>query len=114
MNALRIAILVLHFVGLAAIIGPAFEQLKSATKKITKTMVWGARAQVVTGVILVGLAYANDIAVDNGKISVKLVIALAIAAVAEMTAKRTNAPKWAYWAVSGLTLLNIIVAVAWK
>lgn len=113
MTAVRIAVLVIHFIGLAAIIGPWLDRVKSAAKDISKTMVWGARVQVVTGIILVGLLYANDIEPDNTKISVKFLLALAIAAIAEIASRRPEKLSWGYWAVGGLTILNVIVAVAW-
>ena len=113
MDALRYSLLVLHFIGLAAILGPFLDQLRADTKRITTAMVWGARAQILTGIALVGLAYANDHEPDNVKIAVKLVIALAVVAIAEMSRKKTGDVGWAYWAVGALTTLNIIVAVAW-
>ena len=113
MDALRYILLVLHFIGLAAIVGPFLDQLRADTKRVTTAMVWGARAQILTGVALVGLAYANDHEPDNAKIAVKLLIALAVVALAEMNRKKAGDIGWAYWAIGALTTLNIIVAVAW-
>ncbi|WP_062316368.1 hypothetical protein [Demequina maris] len=117
MNALRYALLVLHFVGLAAILGPALDQLKADTKRITMAMVWGARAQLLTGLGLVALAEIRasqeDFEVDHVKIAVKLLVALAIVGIAEATRKREN-PVTPFWIVTGLTVVNIVVAVAWR
>lgn len=113
METLKLVILITHFVGLAAIIGPALDQLRKDAKKITSAMVWGARAQIATGVILVGLRYALDEPVDNVKITIKLVLALAIAAIAEMSRKKASVT-WQYWAVAALTVANIAVAVLWR
>jgi hypothetical protein len=114
MSALRYLLLVLHFIGLAAILGPFLDQLRADTKRITTAMVWGARAQIITGLALVGLAFANDNEPDHVKIAVKLVIALAIAGVAEAARKKTSDISWAYWTVGILTVVNIAVAVAWR
>ena len=46
----------------------------------------GARAQLLTGILLVGLVQANDEEVDNAKIGVKLVVAVAVVACAEIAA----------------------------
>ncbi|WP_062517968.1 hypothetical protein [Demequina gelatinilytica] len=117
MTALRYALLVLHFVGLAAILGPFMEQLKEQTKRITMVMVWGARAQILTGLALTGVAYARSDETgyepDHVKIAVKLLVALAIAGLAEATRKREN-PVVPFWLIGGLTLVNIVVAVAWR
>ena len=113
MNALRYALLVLHFVGLAAILGPFLDQLRADTKRITMTMVWGARAQLVTGLALVGVAMAGDHELDHVKIAVKFVVALAIAGLAEVGRKK-EAPQ-AFWLLIGvLTLVNVVVAVVWR
>jgi len=111
MTFLRYALIVLHLVGAAAIIGPALDQLRAEAKRITTAMLWGARAQILTGVALVGVAYANDVDVDNFKITVKLLLALVIVGLVE--SQRKKPVTWAYWAILGLTLVNVIVAVFW-
>lgn len=113
MTVLRTVLLVLHLVGMAAIIGPALEQLSARVKRMTGVMVWGARAQILTGLALVGVAYASDYEPDHVKLAVKLVVALAIAGFAEATRRREN-PVTAFWAVTVLTAANVIVAVAWR
>ena len=112
MDFLRYTLLTLHILGAAAIVGPAFEQLRADTKRITTVMVWGARAQILTGLALVGVAYASDHEPDNVKIAVKLLIALAVVGIAE-SARKKRAAGWAFWAVFLLTIVNIIVAVFW-
>jgi len=109
---LRYTLVTLHILGAAAIIGPALEQLRAEAKRVTTVMVWGARAQLVTGLALVGVAYANDADPDHGKIAVKLLIALAVVGIAEATRKK-GAVAWAFWSVLALTVVNVIVAVFW-
>ncbi|WP_084078166.1 hypothetical protein [Demequina sp. NBRC 110057] len=123
MDILRYTLLVLHLIGLAAILGPFLDQLRSDAKRVTQTMVWGARAQIVTGLLLVGVAEMNDYDVDHAKIAVKLVVALAIAGLAEVAGKRTRVAlagsgdlspvRTLWWLIGGLTVVNIIVAVVW-
>lgn len=55
---------------------------------MTPALVWGARAQLVTGLILVGLAEMDDGDVNHAKIGVKLVVAIAVAACAEIAPRR--------------------------
>jgi hypothetical protein len=102
-------------------------------------MVWGARAQVVTGILLVGLHEMSSDPADElirAKIGVKLVIALAVAACAEIANGRqrralaTTDPGNAAGAGGGTTtavlpatglvqaaallaILNVCVAVLW-
>ena len=114
MDFLRYTLLTLHILGAAAIIGPAFDQLRSDTKRITTAMVWGARAQILTGIALVGVAYADgdDHEPDSAKLAVKLLIALAVVGIAESQRKK-DAVTWGFWAVTGLTVVNVVVAVFW-
>lgn len=114
MELLRDIFVILHLVGLAAILGGFLEQWVSKSQRITAVMVWGARAQIVTGLALVGLIYANDGEPDNTKIAVKLLIALGIAGLAEANKKKDTPPAAAWWLVGLLTLVNIGVAVIWR
>jgi hypothetical protein len=78
-------LVVLHLLGAAAIIGPWLAAPRAG--RIRTSMVWGARAQVVTGILLVGLHEMSSDPADElirAKIGVKLVIALAVAACAEI------------------------------
>ncbi|HEY8308185.1 MAG TPA: hypothetical protein VIG79_16040 [Lapillicoccus sp.] len=78
-------LVVLHLVGAAAIIGPWLAAPRSG--RIRMAMVLGAPAQVVTGLVLVGLHEMSSDPADElirAKIGVKLVIALACAASAEI------------------------------
>jgi hypothetical protein len=114
MDTLVNILLILHLIGMAAIAGPFLGQLTANTKHITKTMVWGARAQLITGLALVGAAYASDAEPDHVKIAVKLVIALAIVGICEATHKKSGSVKTPWMLVGILTIVNVIVAVAWN
>jgi hypothetical protein len=104
-----------HLLGMAAIIGSAVFVARGA---VTPALVWGARAQLVTGIILVGLAQANDDDVDNTKIGVKLLVAIAVVACAEIAAakerKGGGARPQLVNAAGALALLNVAIAVLWR
>ncbi len=105
---------VLHLLGMAAIIGSALFVARGA---VTPALVWGARAQLVTGIILVGLVQANDEEVNNIKITVKLLVAIAVVACAEIAAakerKGQEARPQLVTAAGVLALVNVLVAVLW-
>lgn len=113
MDALRYSLLILHLIGMAAILGPFLGQWTASTKSITKTMLWGARAQLLTGLGLVGVAYANDHEPDHVKMALKLIISLAVIAICEANNKKSESVTTAWWLVGALTTANIIVAVVW-
>lgn len=105
---------VLHLVGMAAIVGGWFAYRFGA--KALAPIVWGARAQLVTGLILVGLNEANKEPLNHTKIAVKLVVAIAVAACAEIARARTKRGEEAdrlVDAAGALAVLNTVIAVLW-
>ncbi|NTV38438.1 MAG: hypothetical protein HGA51_00550 [Demequinaceae bacterium] len=115
MDALQTVFLILHFLGLAAILGGSLEQWRTGGKLTTLVTLWGARAQLITGLALAGIVSSgnDDDTPSPAKLAVKLVIALAVAAVAEMNAKKPTIANSARLMVA-LTTVNVIVAVAWN
>jgi hypothetical protein len=110
-------IVVLHFVGLAMLLGGFLVQIKDPNKTVTRWMWDGALTQLLTGVIMVGLMSSGVLGeeekaeVNNTKIMIKLVIVLVIAVLA-FIGKRKPAPQVPLWATIGvLTLVNVVVAV---
>jgi hypothetical protein len=114
MDFLREALLVLHFVGLAALFGGWFVQMSSREKVINNAMFHGALTQVVTGILLVGIREGQDLPVDHAKVGVKFLIAVVILVLIVLNRKKNpiSVPLWA--TIGGLTLLNIIIAVFWR
>ncbi|MFD6895958.1 hypothetical protein ACFWB0_15590 [Rhodococcus sp. NPDC060086] len=107
--------LILHFIGLAGIIGSWLAVIKDP--RVVMGMLHGAILQVVTGVALVGLNEANDADVNHMKIGIKLVIALIILAVAIVGLKKEKQNPGTTAALAhtagGLAIVNVIIAVMW-
>jgi hypothetical protein len=109
-------ILVLHFVGLASLLGGFIVQMKSTDKGVNPAMWHGALTQLVTGVLLTGIAESDsldDEPLDMAKISVKLLIALVITVLAFIGRKK-QPPQVPLWGIIGaLTVVNVVIAVFW-
>ncbi len=109
-------ILVLHFVGLASLLGGFIVQMRSADKGVNPAMWHGALTQLVTGVLLVGIAESGSLSedpLDMTKISVKLLIVLVITVLA-FVGRKKQPPQVALWGIIGaLTLVNVVIAVFW-
>ncbi|MFD6858825.1 hypothetical protein ACFWCF_15970 [Rhodococcus sp. NPDC060090] len=107
--------LILHFIGLAGIIGSWLAVIKDP--RVVMGMLHGAILQVVTGLALVGLNEADDADVNHMKIGIKLVIALIILAVAIVGLKKEKQNPGSTAALAhvagGLGILNVIIAVMW-
>ena len=114
MHAFETTFLILHLLGLAAILGGSLEQWRTSSKLTTPVTLWGARAQLLTGLALAGIVSSRheDGAPSPAWLAVKLVIALAIVAVSEMNAKKVKIAHSARVIVA-LATVNVIVAVAW-
>lgn len=107
-------ILIVHFIGLASVVGGFLVQMRSAERGVNPAMWHGALTQLVTGVILVGLAEMQDWDVDHIKIGVKLVLTLVITVLAFIGRKKPL-PQTALWGViGGLAIVNIFIAVLWS
>lgn len=111
-------VVVLHFIGLASLLGGFIVQMSSSTKGVNPAMLHGALTQLVTGVILVGLAESGavDEDLDMTKIGVKLLVVLIITALVFIGRRAGVSPTRAkrLWVTIGaLTLLNVIIAVFW-
>jgi len=112
-------IVVLHFVGLALLLGAFLVQVATPEKTVTRWMWDGALTQLLTGLVMVGMISSGLLGdeekeeLNNTKIAVKLVIVLVIAVLAYV-GKRRPAPQVALWATIGaLTLANVVIAVFW-
>lgn len=87
MDIVRDITLILHFLGLAMIIGPFLVQMRAHTGFAFSWVLTGGIVQLVTGILLTGLAEMRwaadpDVSLDHTKIAVKLVLSLVILVVA--------------------------------
>lgn len=113
MEILHNLLVLLHFVGFAALFGGAFVQMKGPTRVVNPAMFHGALTQLVTGLLLVGLAEMGDGSVNNVKIGVKLVVLIVIMVLVVMNRKKDNVAAGAFWSILALTLANAAIAVFW-
>lgn len=108
-------VVVTHLLGMAALVGG----YAAGRPAVNEVMVWGARAQLITGVILVGLAESVsslDTDLNMMKIGIKLVIAVLVAGFAEVAradAKRGKDAAWMPDAAGGLAIVNVLIAALW-
>lgn len=106
-------VLILHFIGLAGIIGGWIATVKAP--QVNKAILHGSILQVVTGLLLVGFNEMNDADVNHMKIGIKLVLAIVILVVAIIgTKKEAKAPgsSGTLATIAGLlAIVNVVIAV---
>ena len=115
MNALRLALLYVHLIGFALLLGGAVAQYLSGTIRMNATMLWGAVIQLVTGIGLAApLRGGGENEPDPAKLAVKGVVAVVIFVMVFFSRKRETVNTGHFLAVVGLTLANAAVAVFWR
>ncbi len=107
-------VLILHFIGLAGIIGGWIATVKAP--QVNKAILHGSILQVVTGILLVGLReMEGEVEMNHMKIGIKLIIALVIMALAIVgTRKESKVPgsSGALAVAAGvLAIVNVAIAV---
>ncbi len=113
MEFLRLLLVFLHFIGFAALFAGFLSQLTAAEKRIVPAMIHGALTQLVTGLALVGVDESLDKDVNYAKIGVKLAVLVVILILAWMDRAKPAVSKGVFFAIGGLTVLNVAVAVFW-
>lgn len=114
----RDIVLFAHLLGMASLLGGALVQMRGKDRVVNAAMFHGAVTQVVSGVLLVGTAYALDegadgAEVDNAKVGVKAVVAVVVLALCWTHRKSATVSEKVFFAILGLTLANVAVAVFW-
>jgi len=114
-------LVVLHLVGLSALLGGFLVQIKALrakTAEILPAIVHGAWTAFVTGLLLVGvreweLSLGGGHNLDHSKIAIKSVVALIVLVLVMLNRKKKPVSGSALGTIGGLTFLNVVLAVFW-
>ena len=116
MENARDILLILHFVGMAGLLGG----LLASRQKLSTGVAHSALLAFITGLGLVGIRYslvdsdpANWESIDNAKITAKTLIIATILFLAYRFNKKPSLPKNAWLAMVLLSVTNIVIAVVW-
>ena len=114
MKVLQESLLVLHFVGIASLLGGFLTQMSAPVKRVVPAMLHGAATMLVSGLALYAVdknGLHHD--VDSAKIAVKLGVLVVISVLVWTQRTRESISQGVYFAIGGLTLANIVIAVFW-
>jgi hypothetical protein len=103
----------IHMLGMGALFGGAFVQIRASERVINNAMLHGVLTQVASGLLLVGVLESGTEPVNHAKIAVKFVLAVVIAVLAIVNRKKPSIPDGLYFGIAGLTVATIAVAVFW-
>ena len=117
MEILLKSLIVIHFIGLASLLGGFLTQMKAIktkTVKIVAAMQHGAWTMLVTGLLLVGVhEMGTGDPLNHIKIGVKSLILVVILFFVLYCRKRETVKIPVFGAIGALTITNIILAVFW-
>ena len=108
-------VLILHFIGLASLLGGFMTQMTESVVKISRAMVDGAWTMLVTGVVLI--YFAMQEATDSGeefnhaKFGIKFLVIAVILILVMQGRKKESVEKGTFFAIGLLTITNIALAV---
>lgn len=116
MSTLYNVLLLLHFIGLAMLVGGFFAQMGATPRTVTHWMRDGVLTQLITGFAMVGIVQSGSLEdpseLNNTAVAIKLGIALVVTVLALVGMRQDPEKQQPYWAACGaLALVNMVVAV---
>ena len=116
MEITRSLLLILHFIGMAGLLGG----LLASSKSLNKGVLHSALLALVTGLGLVGIRYSlvdsypdQYEEINHSVVGIKLVILIIILALGYLNAKKQVFPKRSWLAMVALSVSSIAIAVVW-
>ena len=104
----------LHMLGMAALFGGTFVQVRAPERVVNNAMLHGVLTQVVTGLLMVGILESGTEPVNHAKIGVKFALAVVIAVLVIVNRKKPSIPDGLYYGLLGLSVVTIGVATLWS
>jgi hypothetical protein len=102
-----------HLLGMAALFGGAFVQVRASERVVNNAMLHGILTQVVSGLLIVGILESGTEPVNHAKIGVKFALAVVIAVLVVVNRNKPTIPGGLYFGLLGLTVATVGVAVFW-
>ena len=109
--------LVLHFIGLAGLLGGLLAQIPNKPKQLQKLVMHSALLMLIAGVVMVGInqmMHADDPTVevlDHVKIAIKSTVLIVILALGYLNIKKSELSSKVWAAMTALATLNVVIAV---
>jgi hypothetical protein len=128
MDVLTRLFVVLHLIGVAALLGGFLTQMGALRSgggasqaeggggggaRIVPGMLSGAVTMLVTGMVLIGLNQAAGHPVSTVKMGVKLAVLVAVLGLVYVKRDEERLPAGQFGAIGALTTTNVFVAVLW-
>jgi hypothetical protein len=110
MKVVQVGLLVLHLLGVLALLVGLLVQVGKPEKRVLGPMRDGIGTTFVAGLLLVGVLEARDQEVDGTQVGVMFGIGLVILVLVMANLRKVSIPGWLYWLILVLTVADIGVA----
>jgi hypothetical protein len=111
MDAAQLVLVFIHLLGMAAVVGGYFAGIRSVPKRLSAGMVHGSLLQLVSGVLLLGLAEMGTEPVNHAKFGIKIALTIVLLLISWPRRRDQEIPSGTYHAVGILALTNVAIAV---
>jgi hypothetical protein len=113
MEIVRNILVFVHLIGFATLFAGCFITVKNPVKGLSPATLHGALTQLVSGVLLVGLAEMTaGREVNHAKVGVKFAL-LVVITVLTIVFRKKELPKWVVPTLMVLTVVEAGIAVFW-
>ncbi len=112
MKVAQVVLVVLHLLGVVALLAGLLVQVRHPEKRITGPMRDGIGTTFLAGLLLVGVLEARDQDFDHTTVALMFAIGLAILVLVMANLRQPSIPAWLYWLILALTVADIGVAYA--
>jgi hypothetical protein len=114
MSAINIVMYLIHLLSVIGILVLLLLQWNKSPRKLNPGVLHAGLTALITGVVMVGLhdSVKPDEELNHTKVGIKFLVLVVILALGYKNVKKPELPKNVWLTMTGLTVLNIIIASA--
>src|SRR3954454_10478667 len=114
MKVAQVVLVVLHLLGVVALLAGLLVQVRHPEKRITGPMRDGIGTTFLAGLQLVGVLEARDQDFDHTTVSLIFAIGLVSLVLVMSNLRKPSIARWLYWFVLAHTVMPTLVAFAFR
>jgi hypothetical protein len=114
MSAINMVMYVIHLLAVIGILSLLLHQWNKSPRKLNPGVLHAGLTALIAGVVMVGLhdSVKPDEPLNHTKVGIKFLVLVVILALGYKNVKKPELPKNVWLTMTGLTVLNIIIASA--
>jgi hypothetical protein len=114
MSAINMVMYVIHLLSVIGILSLLLHQWNKSPRKLNPGVMHAGLTALIAGVVMVGLhnSVKPDEELNHTKVGIKLLVLIVILALGYKNVKKPELPKNVWLTMTGLTVLNIVIASA--